>query len=577
MSTAVAHLPKGPPANVEAEAALIGAMLIENDVGRTAGSILSPSDFYEPVHGRIYARTVDLIAQGRTVTPISLRPDFEADEQLKAFGGIAYLARLTGDGQGLLAPRELAEQIRDLAARRRRLQWLEEEKATCTDMGMPLREIVPPADVIATGKAIECLDLAALAEVDPEPKHFIIPRIAPDREVTLLTGGGAVGKSLLAQQLATALAAGVRTLGMDLEKAPAIYITCEDDYSQLHWRQTHICRALGVDMARLSGSLHIASLRGAPDNALAIVNGAGRVEPTPLFSQVAALIRSTGAKIAFLDNLAHLVCVNENDRGEVTGAINLLNRLASESGAAIVLLGHPNKAGDSYSGSTAWLNAVRSQIFMSRPDDADGDDDLRVLTIGKPNYTRAGEALRFRWHEWAFVQDEDLPEDMRAQLSEVIRANAENAAFLKCLASCTAKRRAVSHVNGSNYAPKIFAGLPEGKGHDRAVFERAMERLIHIGEIELDAKLWQDAHRHWKQGIRLAEKCGDPVRGMAENHATTPAAPPCGTLRQPLAETGGNACGDPRAATPLYTSYIEGRAQEAPSPSEVKDGGQDIG
>jgi RecA-family ATPase len=49
--------------------------------------------------------------------------------------------------------------------------------------------------------------------------------------------------------------------------------------------------------------------------------------------------------------VAHLFAGNENDRGEVTRFINALNRLAGETGAAVLLLGHPNKAGDSYSGS----------------------------------------------------------------------------------------------------------------------------------------------------------------------------------------------------------------------------------
>ena len=557
------------PANVEAEAALIGAMLIENDVGRSVASILTTRDFYEPAHGRIYSLIADLISKGATATPVTLRPHLEDDEGLQALGGVAYLARLTGDGQGLLAPRELAEQIRDLAARRRRLEWLEAEKAACSELDTPLREIVPPAEVIATGKAIPCLDLSALSGTEPEPKQFVIPRLAPAGEVTLFTGAGAVGKSLLAQQLATALAAGVRTLGLELSKAPAIYLTCEDDASQLHWRQTHICRAIGVDMARLAGTLHIASLRGEPDNTLATIEPDGSITLAPLYVRIASLLRSTGAKLACLDNVAHLFAGNENDRGEVTRFINLLNRLAGETGAAILLLGHPNKGGDSYSGSTAWLNAVRSQITMTRPDDANGDDDLRAVTIGKPNYTRAGEALRFRWHDWAFILDTELPEDQRSQLAEVLKANGENAAFLRCLEACTVQRRNVSHVAGINYAPKIFAGMVEGKGHDKDAFERAMERLIHIGQIELDAKLWQDSHRHWKQGIRASQTCGNPSQEMAENRAATPAVTPCGDLRQPLPENGGKPCGDLRAATPLYTTYIEGGAQEAPSPSVV--------
>ena len=81
--------------------------------------------------------------------------------------------------------------------------------------------------------AIATLDWAALANVKPAPKAFVIPWFAPAGEVTLFTGPGSAGKSLLAQQLATALAAGVPTLRLEMGQAPAIYLTCEDDEGQL--------------------------------------------------------------------------------------------------------------------------------------------------------------------------------------------------------------------------------------------------------------------------------------------------------------------------------------------------------
>ena len=67
------------------------------------------------MHGRIYERILQLLDRKAVVTPVTLKPYFEADEALKELGGASYLARLTADGQGLLAPRELAEQIYDLA------------------------------------------------------------------------------------------------------------------------------------------------------------------------------------------------------------------------------------------------------------------------------------------------------------------------------------------------------------------------------------------------------------------------------------------------------------------------------
>lgn len=106
------------PSNVEAEAAFIGAVLIKNEIVDQVGATIAPDHFFAPLHARIYERIVKLKAGGATVTPVTLRPYFEGDEGLKEAGGTAYLARLTADGQGLLNPRELAEQICNLATLR---------------------------------------------------------------------------------------------------------------------------------------------------------------------------------------------------------------------------------------------------------------------------------------------------------------------------------------------------------------------------------------------------------------------------------------------------------------------------
>ena len=103
------------PSNVEAEAAFLGAALIDNRVIEELVTPLRPDHVFEPVHGRIYERILQLLDRKAVVTPVTLKPYFEADEALKELGGASYLARLTADGQGLLAPRELAEQIYDLA------------------------------------------------------------------------------------------------------------------------------------------------------------------------------------------------------------------------------------------------------------------------------------------------------------------------------------------------------------------------------------------------------------------------------------------------------------------------------
>jgi RecA-family ATPase len=419
-------------------------------------------------------------------------------------------------------------------------------------------------------RLLPTLDLAALAKVRAKAVEFAIERIAPMGEVTFFTGPGSGGKSLLGQQLCTVSAAAIGTLGevssclgLAVRAGPAIYATCEDTGEHLHFRQERLCEALGVDMVSLAGKLHLVSLRGELDNELEASDEKGNYAPSPAYHRLAATIKATGAKIAVLDNVAHLFAGNENDRHDVTRFINLLNRLARDTGAAIILIGHPNKSGDTYSGSTAWLNAVRSQVWIDTPRDADGsvlDHDARLLTIGKANYAPKGDGIAFRWHQWAFVRDDDLPADTRAEISEIIKANGENAAFKRCLASATENRRAVSHNPGVNYYGAVFPAMPEAKGATRKAFERAFERLLHLGEIELDKALWKRENRPWKYGIKAAEKCTDP-----------PAPTPCTESHRPLAVSPGNACTDPHAPTPLYTTYITGAGPDGPPPDKEDD------
>ncbi|MEO6093873.1 MAG: replicative DNA helicase [Novosphingobium sp.] len=137
------------PANVEAEAAFLGAVLIDNRVIEELGTQLGPPHFFEPVHARIYERIQQLLDRKAVVTPVTLRPYFEADEALKELGGVGYLARLTADGQGLLAPRELAGQIYDLAL----LRELITVGRNLVEGAMDTSESVAPLDQIELAEA----------------------------------------------------------------------------------------------------------------------------------------------------------------------------------------------------------------------------------------------------------------------------------------------------------------------------------------------------------------------------------------------------------------------------------------
>jgi len=103
------------PHNVEAEAALLGALMIDNRLAEDIQLKLRPEHFFEPLHGRIYEQILRLLDKNMIASPVTLRPLFEADEEMKELGGPAYLAQLTGSGAAIIGARDFAEQIYDLA------------------------------------------------------------------------------------------------------------------------------------------------------------------------------------------------------------------------------------------------------------------------------------------------------------------------------------------------------------------------------------------------------------------------------------------------------------------------------
>ena len=84
------------PHNVEAEQALLGAILVNNEAGHRVMGFLEPQQFHEPVHGRIFEACQKLIERGQIATPVTLKSYFENDDALVDVGGAQYLARLAG-------------------------------------------------------------------------------------------------------------------------------------------------------------------------------------------------------------------------------------------------------------------------------------------------------------------------------------------------------------------------------------------------------------------------------------------------------------------------------------------------
>ncbi|MAY20152.1 MAG: replicative DNA helicase [Erythrobacteraceae bacterium] len=180
------------PSNLEAEAAFLGAVLIDNRVIEELQTPIRPDHFFEPLHERIYERILRMIERNATASPVTLRPHFEADEALKELGGPKYLAQLTANGAGLLAPRELAQQIYDLAL----LRELVSVGRGLVEGALDTSEETSPVDRISQAEA-DLYRVAEGASTGKEAATFREASLTAIRmvEAAMNSGGGLSGKT----------------------------------------------------------------------------------------------------------------------------------------------------------------------------------------------------------------------------------------------------------------------------------------------------------------------------------------------------------------------------------------------
>ncbi|MDD3030388.1 MAG: replicative DNA helicase [Alphaproteobacteria bacterium] len=107
-----------PPHNIEAEQALLGALLVNNVIYEKVGEILEPDHFYDPVHGRIFGAIATLINRGQIADPKTLRGVFDNDPALTAVGGANYLVDLAANVVTIFNVEDYAQLIHDLHLRR---------------------------------------------------------------------------------------------------------------------------------------------------------------------------------------------------------------------------------------------------------------------------------------------------------------------------------------------------------------------------------------------------------------------------------------------------------------------------
>jgi len=110
------------PSNIEAEQALLGSILVNNDIIDEISNIITSKDFYDPLHGKIYSLIESLHNKGMIANPITLKNSFGKDENLSDIGGTEYLVKLTRFSSSVKQSVDYAKIIHEKFVRRELVQ-----------------------------------------------------------------------------------------------------------------------------------------------------------------------------------------------------------------------------------------------------------------------------------------------------------------------------------------------------------------------------------------------------------------------------------------------------------------------
>lgn len=238
---------------------------------------------------------------------------------------------------------------------------------------------------------------------DPPERQWIVAEWIVEGAVNSLYGDGGVGKTLLAQQLACAVSMGTAWLGLPTKQGAVLAVLCEDERDELWRRHNYIKSASGHTIGNPFSDVWLWP-RVGDDNVMVKWNRDGEAVLGRLYEKIVATVERVEPALLILDTLADIFGGNEIDRPQVNYFVKtVLGGLIKRRGQAgkpltVLLLGHPSVAGKAtgsgFSGSTAWNNAVRSRMYLTKPDD--GPSDERVLTRGKANYASSGDETAVR-------------------------------------------------------------------------------------------------------------------------------------------------------------------------------------
>jgi replicative DNA helicase len=377
---------KNPPYDEQAEAALVGAMLVDPSVIGAVEQSCVPSDLYVPRYRALYAVMRTMWADGEVIDPVTVSGSLRASGDLETVGGDAGLMGIMSSGGMTANAAGYATRIAECAAYRRLIQVCNEASDVAWDQSQPANDLAEwlgqaAADSAAPVAAELPDDLWQMDEFLDRPQsarpEWVIPGLARVGWRVMVVAAEGVGKTVLFRQIGLAAAQGVhplhyqriapcRTLIVDLENPDdSIMDVCQPIRAQA---QAKVRDDYDADRAWLWHRPGGINLRKRKDRA-----------------ELEAVIAHVQPTLVCLGPIYKAYRVEARESDELAGAevMAVFDDLRTRYGFALMLEHHaPKGQGGSRDlmpyGSSLWLRWPEIGLKLTPKDDTN-----EVMTVGR--------------------------------------------------------------------------------------------------------------------------------------------------------------------------------------------------
>jgi replicative DNA helicase len=388
-----------PPQNLDAEQALLGAILVNNEAHDRVSGFLEPHHFYDQLHGRIYETAAKLIAAGSRATPITLKPFFESAEAVGTTPVPVYLGQLAVNATTIINVRDYGRTIIDLSIRRSLIEIGETMVNAAYDspVDFPPKEQIEEAESRlfklaehGTGdrRSVSASKLLVdrMAFIDAARKGNGKPGVTTGlrdlddqldggmqpSDLVVLAGATSMGKSALANGIvmASPVPVALFTLEMSREQAIDRMLSMVSGIPSGKLRTGRIDDAQWARLREAEESL--ASRLGERD---IVIDDTGGLSIAQLATRARRLKRRHGIGLLIVDYLQLLRGSRRDNRaveiGEITGG---LKALAKELDIPLVALAQLSREVDKRAGNRPHLGDLRESGSIEH----DGDTIMFV-------------------------------------------------------------------------------------------------------------------------------------------------------------------------------------------------------